>query len=536
MHIKHLNDVVKLNGTINKAYEAEYSEYVKEHQDDMEGIPQKITPANSSIGRTAAMEVDEILQRAVLSVEETRTVVNLKSPSPTKSFDEIVPESEVIDQLTEKKAGNGALYFTDEIRIADSEEDESVEDGDSTNAIAMLDDVLEDEESHEVRKISDMSSTIPHSHEAIATAVVHQENVEEEVKEVSDENNNQEVIPEKITEEPVTLHEKGNKELPNKDEEKLVLTATVDEDTKKLPEKEESKPVFAALKNQPDGNEDFITKLNTLLRQKSVPSRKLVPLEDDAKSNTTSLPKTPFKRPSLIHAQSEDTTSIEPSNVNTSIDKETGEHLDDLPTFNSSSTSNEETTEPNIPKAPVFDPELYKSLGRAKSSVVLKEVQKIDDDTQRLRSRKTKPPPSKEEKELSIKEKLEAIFKNTLPMRVQRSIEVPSSVEKPPEANVDKENSRPESPKQEEVQRASSFKTKAKKFDTVEKQKAIFANVIRELDPDKPRSLQSTPSFNRRQLTEVFKLDNSDSRRNSGKVRVENDAISDKTGEMSNQN
>lgn len=76
MHITHLNDVVKLNGTINKAYEAEYSEYVKEHQDDMEGI--QITPANSSIGRTAAMEVDEILQRAVLSVEETRTVVNLK--------------------------------------------------------------------------------------------------------------------------------------------------------------------------------------------------------------------------------------------------------------------------------------------------------------------------------------------------------------------------------------------------------------------------------------------------------------------------
>lgn len=526
--------MVKLNGTINKAYEAEYSEYVKEHQDDMEGI--QITPANSSIGRTAAMEVDEILQRAVLSVEETRTVVNLKSPSPTKSFDEIVPESEVIDQLTEKKAGNGALYFTDEIRIADSEEDESVEDGDSTNAIAMLDDVLEDEESQEVRKISDMSSTIPHSHEAIATAVVHQENVEEDVKEVSDENNNQEVIPEKITEKPVTLHEKGNKELPNKDDQKPVLTVTLDESTKKLPEKEEFKPVFAALEKQPEDNEDFITKLNTLLRQKSVPSRKLVPLEDDAKTNTTSLPKTPFKRPSLMHAQSEATSSMEPSNVNTSIDKETGEHLDDLP-FNSSSTSKEETTEPNIPKAPAFNPELYKSLGRAQSSVVLKEVQKIDDDTQRLRSRKAKPPPppppSKEEKELSIKEKLEAIFKNTLPMRVQRSIEVPSSVEKPPESNVDKENSRPESPKQEEVQRASSFKTKAKKFDTVEKQKAIFANVIRELDPDKPRSLQSTPSFNRRQLTEVFKLDNSDSRRNSGKVRVENDAISDKTGEMS---
>ncbi|XP_063708863.1 cationic amino acid transporter 2-like [Culicoides brevitarsis] len=485
LHLRHLQDVVKLNGTINKAYEKEFDEHLKELE--QEKVPQ-IT-ANSTISRTAAAEIDEILQKAVLTVENQ--YLEVKPPSPTKSFDEIVPESEVIDQLTEKKAGNGALYFTDEIKTDD--ENDEIDDGDTTNAIAMLDDVLEDEELMESRKISDASNMMPHSHEAIATAVVHHENMEEENEEIiakSDQNNN-----EKVVEDPKILEE---------------------------PLKEEEKPVFASIDPEnSDNNKEFIKKLNTLFQQKTVPNRKFVPNDED-----DTLQQSPSKRPSLLHSRSEHVTLER----HPAIDKETGEPL----FLNESS---------NIPKAPVFDAELYRSLGRSKSSVVLRELDNIDDEPPRLRKKKysaPQPPVSPEiaekDDKTAIKEKLEAIFRNSLPRMQMEAKSLPpnpvvvANLEQ--DSNQDKENSSPQTSKDDSrVERVSSFKTKAKKFDTVEKQKAIFANVIREINPDKPKSLQRTPSFDRRQLTEVFKVDNSDSRRSSARSNIKLPENSDKSQE-----
>lgn len=527
--MRNLHDVVKLNGTINKAYEQEYSDYVRHLEPE---TPFSVT-ADSTIGRAAAVEVDEIIQKALAAVENRS--YDIKPPSPTKSLDEIVPESEVIDQLTEKKAGNGALYFTDEIKTDDESED--FEDGDTNNAIAMLDDVLEDEEMLESRKISDVSSMMPHSHEAIATAIVHQENVEEEDEEKNDENNNQEKAVEK--EEKSEEAEKETEEVSIKAEvyqkpevEEILMKKEeekVEPEVEEISLKEEEKPVFASTLD-PDNdidNKEFIKKLNTLFLQKTVPNRKLTPNEDE------SLQQSPSKRPSLLHSKSEHATlERKPSN----IDHETGETL-----FPSDSDS-------SIPKPPVFDADLYKSIGRAKSDVVLKEMS-LENNPKRPSVKKfhappppmppKSPPSSPEEKVLTIKEKLEAIFSNSLPVRLQKQVPPSNVTEK--DSNPDKENSSPEMPKREEVERVSSFKTKAKKFDTVEKQRAIFANVIKEINPDKPKSLQSTPSFNRRQLTEVFKLDNSDSRRSSARSNVKvsensGDNVSVKSGSSPKEN
>uniref|UniRef100_A0A336KV32 CSON000105 protein n=1 Tax=Culicoides sonorensis TaxID=179676 RepID=A0A336KV32_CULSO len=520
-HLRELHDVVKLNGTINRAYEEEYNTYVHEMEYSKSHSDTVIT--KDTIEKTASEEVEEIINKALLTVEKTLsneiiTSSSQKSSSPTKSFDEIVLESEVIDQLIEKKSGNGALYFTDEIKSED-EDNIEMDDGDSSNAIAMLDDILEDEENHDIRKTSDLSLITPNSHEPINTvAIIHHEN-----------NSNNYDEPEKSSVKDEHVEK-------NEDAVEQNITDQEDDSIAQLTQKEQNKPVLAALENTED--KDFIKKLNTLFLQKTVPNRKVVPMDDE--NDTIKLKKETPSRPSLLHSRSEISQlylkELENKEVygvkmnkNDVVDKnekicvydcdgETGEYVcTKMTRENIESKENEKSS--NIPEPPKFDPELYnKSLGRTKAQIVLKEM----NNDEEVRPNKLSSPilkdesPVNEEKELTIKEKLEKIFRNTLPLKVKQSIESPSSTEeKVPDSSQSVDDIKSES-KQEEVQRASSFKTKAKKFDTVEKQKAIFANVIKELDPDKPKNLQHTPSFNRKQLTEVFKLDsNNNSNRNS---------------------
>lgn len=511
----HIKGVVKLNGTITRAYEREYNEYMKEHSNEENALKEKELERDI-VEDKVADEVEEILKQAMQVVSLTGkenscsslpTSASLKSSSPTRSFDEILPESEVIDQLVEKKAGNGFSYFIDEAKTPEPEivKIGNGEEREYNNAIAMLDNVLDDEEELS-RKYSDVSLQSPGIREAVATAIVHQESLDENLETIQKDDPKNEsnsfipIPPDKL-------------ETPKDDEIDTPL--------------QQEKAVFAKLKaNQ---QHDFINKLNTLYKQKSVPGTIFTAKMGDGE---VTLEKQSPSRPSLLHASSESSNlylkeledkavhgiKMTENDWNKSekicvydIDNDTGEYVCEKRSREDLKREHE-SKQSQIPKPPKFDSELYnKSLGRTKAHVVLKQINIENDKMKDIEKTPTEiiakntkdiDSPDVNPNPRSIKDKLEAIFRQTLSNKENR-------VQKPkPQSSL--EIPKTESTENEQVV-IPSFKAKAKKFDTVEKQRALFANVLRQIDPETPKHLHQTPTPSRSSLTEIIKIDNNKS-------------------------
>lgn len=489
--LKHIDYPIQLNGTLNRAYEKEYDKYV-------EDLGNAATANNLKQVETT---INDIIDIAVASAERFSDNF-IKSSSPSQSYDAIIPESELVDHpLTEKRSGNGARYFVDEPPNVESDDEENE---DCDIAIAILDGILENEESSQ--RCSDMSLQSPVSvRDHVATAIVHH---------VEDENWRTSALPQNV-----------------------------------------DKPVFAVIEDT--NQKEFINKLNTLFKQKTLPSRNSKVQFDEGQVSTKQ--KT-SARPTLVHSKSEvanlyllaaatnNKTDSNDQILQVHSDVRTDQNLETVkPPEASSRKENADSSRvdknnndkiASIPVPPPFDPELFNAIARKKSECTIlinnsiqpsdeRIVIEIENKPNAIHPKKISnlvplmsPVPrngevsSAEEDQIEpvdIRQKLEKIFSQTLPERLSKRQRIEEPIMSS-EADINEEDSIKEPTTEEKTSRASSFKERIKKFDTVEKQKALFSNVLKQLEPA-GSNLKRNPSSNRISASQVFdfynKIDNS---------------------------
>lgn len=452
--VKHIDYTIQLNGTLNRAYQAEYDKYVEELQH---------SPTSTSLRQEMEDTIDKVLKDAVEVAEQQRgtSTASPKAPSsPTQSYDEIIPESKWIDHLlTEKRAGNGACYYTDEPPDYESnDEEEHSEDCDK--AIAILDDVLENEEN--TRTYSDVSRASSLSiRDQVATAIVHHA----------------------------------------KDESRRTSSAPQDL----------QKPVFGVIDDT--DQKQFIDKLNTLFKQKTLPSRtSKLEFEDEVSSISSGS----RKRPSLRHSKTVAANiNLLAAEVENETQNTTPSSLEGTQTSDTTDTNNNvtEDSNPKIPQPPPFKAELYNSIAskkpepsstediisatKAPSRSVKVEINHLQKSSPN--DLPTSPPP------VDIRTKLEQILRQRVNSVIKSPVVPTLNHIAPVDESITTDTPVPE----ESNSQPSSFKENARKFDTVEKQKALFSNVLKEMSPAGSNNLKRTSSTsNRISAAQVFDFNN----------------------------
>ncbi|KAL1398821.1 hypothetical protein pipiens_008658 [Culex pipiens pipiens] len=397
-----------------------------------------------------------------------------RTPSPKSSIDEIVAVSEMADLVTEKVEPSGKAYFVEDVN--EKESDRSSEE--TSKAIAILDDILDDEEKneHTYPSLDDESLASPVFREQSVIADIHREDeismlVEEIFAEVA-ANAAQNQPPVEETEEPPPIPPRA------------AFVVGQDEDAESLNSTEEDVH-YNRLDSQKQ--KQFI---NRPKLQKSSSEPNFVILLDNSTATNESETDTAEHSPQ---------GSVPPAPKFDQVVYNTLKPDSELVKVTSPIPSRSP-----VPEAPKFDPVLYSTLGRAKSprpsllhSPTINTSGYSEDD----------PDPSANPREV-FKSKLEQLLQRGPTNKprprtvaiVDRQVSFP-----PPVASVTPTQPAPPPstvtpPQPTEV--TSPTANTLRPFDTKRKQKLLFDDVIKAITPETRPSVIRSSLEHRMSFTE----------------------------------
>lgn len=472
---------------------------------------------------TAIVLADGDRQRSLENIEHT-VQQKAQTPSPTASLDDIFLCSDIENSLTEKREPNGKTYFIDgNTTKSDVDEQTMIDDMDQNRAIALLDDVLNTEESAEKSRKSSMDD----GKKSAVIAVIHLPSSGDESENEDDNKESNEAktqIDEQVEQHKyntnksvsVSLNSEANNYMDTEQNRKSTGGEIIEainhmetENVEDRPSDEITHPGIAnkerveqddndngiqtidipEMANQIDENTSSLTfkdRLAMLLGQQSQTIRKFnETISVDAKS-----PKS-----GMTHAKSEPDImklvfdDIRARQVDIDVDKENEDSGGSmtLPRAQHSANAGETAA---IPPAPKFDPIVYKTIGSKvnprKSPIrpTLSNAMSLDraavgvQQKSKVNAPETDDVHDEKDRMVTIRNKLENILKRGPPNRYSRPPSVPPSPI-PMEAT----------PPLERNEEVFSFKEANKPYDTVHKQKLLFDDVLKSMNSESRPSL-----------------------------------------------
>lgn len=466
------------------------------------------------------------VEKADREEDAIQTKAKSRTPSPKSSMDEIMTVSELSDLVTEKVEPNGKAYFVEDINEKNSD---SIEE--SSKAIAILDDILNDEEKimdNMYPSLDDESLASPVFREQSVVADIHREDeismppvdvsLAEPIQE--EQESSQETEPETSAPSSLAVEEAP----PIRPRAAFV----VGQDAKSPLNSDEEDVHYNRLDSQKQ--KQFMTRLSTLLvKPQQLPyKRKSRKSTSEDTSETSELPRS-NSEPSFILLLDNSETNESGTD---SPERSPKEGVPPPPTFDEAlfntikPESELEKAKTPIPETPVptppkFDPILYNTLGRdkaARPSILSSPITTTgySEVTLRKLHPQSTPPavdsknPDEAEEDSSdnpreaFKSKLEKLLSQgpatkirpktlpALPLDRQASTTVSqtptqsSSTAEVPAPSATNGEPQPTTP--------SNFRELAKNFDTAKKQqKLIFDDVLKAINPDtRPSSIRNS--------------------------------------------
>ncbi|XP_055538371.1 cationic amino acid transporter 2-like [Wyeomyia smithii] len=459
----------------------------------------------------------------------TQTKAKSQTPSPKNSMDEIIAVSELSDLVTEKIEPNGKAYFVEDVNEKDSDRS-SVE---TNKAIALLDDILNDEEktmdlSIPYPSLDDESLASPVFRERSVVADIHREDeisMQHQVEDIPEQAELMSIDSLDIIETPEPAVNNTPEPVSLQPRAAFVMGQDVSSD---FETDDEDEVHYNRLNSQ--RQKQFMTRLSTLLEnpqpkqykrkgpraiivdensnnlklQKSSSEPNFVLLLDTSPNNesetdspnrtpTATVPPAPLFNETVFNSIKPDTElSKDPTTKSTPTVK-----------FVASSPSNS-----SVPEAPKFDPILYNTVGKHKSPRASLNVPPISASSSgyadvTLRKINPQTPPAIDSKTPEanggeppansrevFRSKLEQILQRGPVNKVRPKTLPPSLLERQPapasstnEPTTATSNGNVVSPKDNSSPR--NFRELARAFDTAKKQqKLIFDDVLKAINPD----------------------------------------------------
>ncbi|XP_062698641.1 uncharacterized protein LOC134283943 isoform X1 [Aedes albopictus] len=479
----------------------------------------KLIPVGDVPGKDKADKEEELLQ----------TKAKSRTPSPKNSMDEIVAVSELSDLVTEKVEPNGKAYFVEDVNEKNSD---SIEE--TSKAIAILDDILNDEEKimdNMYPSLDDESLASPVFREQSVVADIHREDeismppidvaIVEPVQEEEEESNHETDVE---TSPPSSLTVEEAPPIRPR------AAFVVGQDAQSPLNSDEEDVHYNRLDSQKQ--KQFMTRLSTLLiKPQQLPYKRKS--RKSTSEETTENPELPRSNsePSfiLLLDNNEKNESGTDSPEKSPTEAVPPPPMFDEALFNTVKPESElekvktPVPETPVPAAPKFDPILYNTVGRDKStrpSILSSPI--VSPGYSEVTLKKLNPQsaplveaPADTDEDSSgnpreaFKSKLEQLLsrgptpkirpKTLPPLALDRQVSSnPANATTPAPINSTAEvpapsNGEPQ-PAAPTPTTPSNFRELAKTFDTAKKkQKLIFDDVLKAINPDtRPSSIRNS--------------------------------------------